>query len=107
MLGPIMYNYTQETFMIVFTGFIGFFGFFFADKIPYDEKNESFISNENKAKSHSTRYAFIATIICMIISFRISDIKSAYVFLIGAISVILGLTIIVKQYLLYRFMKQK
>lgn len=93
--------------MIVFTGFIGFFGFLFANKIPYDEKNESFISNENKAKLLSTRYAFIAIIICMIISFRISDIKSAYVFLIEAISVIWGLTIIVNQYLLYLFMKQK
>lgn len=107
LIGPIAYNYTKEPFMICFIAFIGFFGFFFENKIPYDRKNEKFIVNENKARIFSTRFALMAIIFCMIISFNISNVKSAYIFLIGAISVIWGLVVLANQYLLYRFMKQE
>lgn len=107
MIGPIAYYYTKEPFMICFIAFIGFFGFFFENKIPDDRKNEKFLVNENKARIFSTRFALMAIIFCMIISFNISNVKSAYTFLIGAISVIWGLVILVNQYLLYRFMKQE
>ncbi len=72
LIGPIAYHYTHETFMIIFIGFIGFFGFFFAGKISHEVNDEWYIYNEKKATLVSVKFAFIITIICMILSLRIS-----------------------------------
>lgn len=89
--------------MIAFIGFIGFFGFYFEGKMSNTFKDERYIHNEKKADSASFKFAFGTTIICLLFSFKLSDLELAYTFLVGAISFIWGLSLILSKYLLYKY----
>lgn len=104
-VAPVLYINTHSAFTIVFLAFIGFFAFYFTGKIStLTFKKEILQINENKAESLSFKFAMISILISMIISFRINN-SFSYIFLIGAISLIWGITMILKYYFLYTFLK--
>lgn len=105
-LGFWTYSINKTVFPFCFFVFFGFFGFFFEGKMSDTLMDERFKENAQKAQltAYKIGFALIWLLLLLIGQGRFAaNLEHAVIVLIAAISFILGFTLFLGKYLLYRY----
>lgn len=105
-LGIWTYSINGSVFPFCFFGFFGFFGFFFEGKMSDTLMDERFRENAQRAELKAFRVGYALIMLLLLVvggAWVPSSLEVSAIVFSSGIALILGLTLFLSEYLLYRY----